>query len=305
MKYPRFAFSGYLLPVLLLFCYIADIYFVFQDNRNYYLLFFVLHSCLGLLFCLVTLTGREARFAAGTELSYEKDEMKRRLEEMYGECQMLREKAAANAAQLEQLQDECRNAKEAAGSLSRKLAASQKKLETFEQFFPADGQHADARAYSLLPPCLWDHAASDCADIAAIAGEVLELLSSAAINSGIFLRLSAPSAPLPLRVCPQALRTLFFDLIRNSAAHMHRTGSIAITLSSIGEEVLIVCRDEREENEAISIPDNRYEPGSLEFAQANAIVCFYGGRIHAKSIPGHGMTVYIRLPVTEREEIIR
>ena len=119
------------------------------------------------------------------------------------------------------------------------------------------------------------------------------------------INISSSNTTLLVKADPIRLLILFRNIIDNSIKYMRKAGSLVITISTIGEDIFIVCKDTGEglpEDETKHIFElnyqgsNRVSGNGLGLAQAKAIVDYYGGTIYAKSSTGSGMGIYIQLP---------
>ncbi len=172
----------------------------------------------------------------------------------------------------------------------------------------ADEQSSRTAAYeALLPPIDPEEAEDETLDILSIARDTIAELSSFAEAARIELILSAPESTLLVKANRSRLRILFRNIIDNSIKYMHRSGSLLITISNIGDDIFIVLKDngaglsETETSHIFELNyqgSNRVSGNGLGLTQAKAIVDYYGGSIYAKSTVGRGMGIYIQLPTT-------
>ena len=145
----------------------------------------------------------------------------------------------------------------------------------------------------------------DPVNIITIARQVVGDLRLAAEKAGISIMVSSGSDTILVKADPTRINILFRNIVDNSIKYMQRAGSLIITISSIGDDIFIVLKDNGNglsENEAQHIFElnyqgsNRISGNGLGLAQARAIVNSYGGTIYAKSTVGKGMGIYIQLP---------
>lgn len=171
----------------------------------------------------------------------------------------------------------------------------------------AEPQPCAASYEALLPPVDPDEAENETLDILAIAKDTIRELSAFASAAHIELVLSAPESSLLVKANRSRLRILFRNIIDNSIKYMHRSGSLLITISNIGDDIFIVLKDngaglsETETSHIFELNyqgSNRVSGNGLGLTQAKAIVDYYGGSIYAKSTVGRGMGIYIQLPTT-------
>ena len=115
---------------------------------------------------------------------------------------------------------------------------------------------------------------------------------------------------------PQEVSQLMSEIVANHLKDREKieiydptsgSGSLLITISSIGDDIFIVLKDNGNglsEHETKHIFElnyqgtNRVSGNGLGLTQAKAIVDYYGGSIYAKSMIGRGMGIYIQLPTT-------
>ena len=127
-----------------------------------------------------------------------------------------------------------------------------------------------------------------------------------AAKAGLSINVSSSEKDVPVKADRDLIRILFRNIVDNSIKYMNRSGSLIITISTIGDDVFIIFKDTGEgltasETEHIFELNyqgsNRISGNGLGLYQAKAIVGYYGGTIYAKSCPGNGMGVYIQLPL--------
>lgn len=160
---------------------------------------------------------------------------------------------------------------------------------------------------ALLPPIDPAEVANETIDILSIARETIDELSSFAKEVDLKIVLSAPENSLLVKANKGRLRIMFRNIIDNSIKYMNRSGTLVITISSIGDDIFIVLKDngnglsEHETKHIFELNyqgSNRVSGNGLGLTQAKAIVDYYGGSIYAKSMIGRGMGIYIQLPTT-------
>jgi PAS domain S-box-containing protein len=154
-----------------------------------------------------------------------------------------------------------------------------------------------------------DEAARRPTDLARIAQDVVELTRprwSKPLPDGgaIELRLDAPSTVL-VRGDAAELREVLTNLVLNSLDALSRGGRIGITVAAEGDTAIARVEDDG----AGMAPDvlrSAFEPffttkgergTGLGLSISSAIVEGHGGRIEARSAPGAGTTMTIRLPL--------
>ena len=160
---------------------------------------------------------------------------------------------------------------------------------------------------SILPGFLPDRAESATVSVIEIAKSVARELKDDAIKAGVNITVSEVEEQLLVKADPNMLRILFHNIVDNAIKYMNRHGSLIITVSSIDDDIFIVCKDTgeglatEETNHIFELNyqgSNRISGNGLGLYQAKAIVTYYGGTIYAKSTPGKGMGIYIQLPTT-------
>lgn len=160
---------------------------------------------------------------------------------------------------------------------------------------------------SILPGFLPDRTESATVSVIEIAKSVARELKDDAIKAGVNITVSEVEEQLLVKADPNMLRILFRNIVDNAIKYMNRHGSLIITVSSIDDDIFIVCKDtgeglaSEETNHIFELNyqgSNRISGNGLGLYQAKAIVTYYGGTIYAKSTPGKGMGIYIQLPTT-------
>lgn len=158
---------------------------------------------------------------------------------------------------------------------------------------------------SVLPDYLPAKSETSTVNIIDVARSVSREFSDEAAKAGLTVNISSSDELLLVRADQNLLRTLFRNIVDNSIKYMNRHGSLIITISSVGDDIFVVCKDTGEglsENETEHIFElnyqgsNRISGNGLGLFQAKAIVSYYGGTIYAKSNTGKGMGIYIQLP---------
>ena len=101
------------------------------------------------------------------------------------------------------------------------------------------------------------------------------------------------------------------NIVDNAVKYMQRAGNLHITVSSVADDIFIVCKDDGLGIGKDELPyifdlnfqgSNRVSGNGLGLTQARDIVNAYGGTIYAKSAPGAGMGIYIQLPGNNSKE---
>lgn len=283
--------------VLLFACYIASLYFIVINNRSLLILFFILHSCLSIIFVLILhdKMTRQALQQKDNNVSQFKDEL-----EMLSKCN-------EEIATLKKERDSLLLEKE---QLSSKYADAEKQISTLTDSLAEEKKNREVNTTSgSLSHLLPQDETPVQLDIIAAANRVIEEMSTYSRQSGINILLSSASDRLIVRADASFIRIMFRNIIDNSIKYMNRNGSLVITISNIGDDLFIVLKDNGDglpTNETAHIFElnyqgsNRVSGNGLGLTQAKAIVEYYGGTIYAKSEPGKGMGIYIQLPTNSR-----
>lgn len=285
-----------LLLLILIFCYCATLLFLFRGNAYLFLLFFILHSCIGLVYIFVSQNKLLSRYEQARELSYDRNTQKQILNQKKEELERLQKKFAKSQQTIEGLRQDLEDAKVHILSLEAAVqeASSQdldiKDSESMEQLLPF-GSEGEKNAETL--------------DIIQSARAAVKEMEPFTQKAGITVQISSSSASIAIKANPSLLRILFRNIIDNSVKYMRRTGRLVITISCIGDDLFIVLKDngdglDTKETEHIFELNyqgsNRVSGNGLGLTQARAIVRHYGGTIYAKSSSGNGMAIYIQLP---------
>ncbi|MBQ9608704.1 MAG: HAMP domain-containing histidine kinase [Lachnospiraceae bacterium] len=160
---------------------------------------------------------------------------------------------------------------------------------------------------SILPEGITPREALSTVNIVDVARSVVEELHTAALRAGLRVQVSSGEEQILVRADEDLLRVLFRNIVDNSIKYMNRQGILVITLSTIGDDLFVVLKDNgeglssEETNHIFELNyqgSNRISGNGLGLAQAKAVVEYYGGNIYAKSTMGGGMGIYIQLPTT-------
>lgn len=175
------------------------------------------------------------------------------------------------------------------------------RIEALESKEPGEGG-----IYDFLPP-VPEEESSETIDIIKTARDTVKELEEFAQRVSVLLEVSAAEGSLLVRADRSRMRIMFRNIIDNSIKYMQKAGRLIITISSIGDDIFIVLKDnglglDAEETKHIFELNyqgsNRISGNGLGLAQARAIVEYYGGTIYAKSNKDRGMGIYIQLPTT-------
>lgn len=284
-----------ILLIIVSLCYLGTLYFLVTDNRPVMILFFVLHSCLCIVLLLIIHEKmvRQALLQADyTSPAFEEE--KQELEKYSHEVASLKKERESLLVEKEHLAAQCSTSQARIAELEASLSDAQS-ASTDEQ--------KNSGLNHLLPP---EESPVDL-NMIACANKAIEEMSPYSSKAGIKLQLSNASESLMVRADATYIRILFRNIIDNSIKYMKRNGSLVITISNIGDDLFIVCKDNGEglptdeTNHIFELNyqgSNRISGNGLGLTQAKAIVEYYGGTIYAKSEYGKGMGIYIQLPMT-------
>lgn len=276
--------------------------FLFLDNGWIFLACFILHSIFLLLFCYFT-------YHQHLTDPNEVDELAERLvsvkTEWREETERLKQELSRKDETVENLKEQYAELTAKNTELSDKIVAME--LEEAQKIAAEDAKPAETDPSSILPaylPKRMDTATVNIIDVArSVAKEFFDIAATAGLN----INVSSADELLLVKADQNLLRTLFRNIIDNSIKYMNRHGSLIITISSIGDDIFVVCKDTGEglaSDETKHIFElnyqgsNRVSGNGLGLFQAKAIVDYYGGTIYAKSNTGSGMGIYIQLPTT-------
>lgn len=282
----------YLLLILAFFCFASAIYSLFQGSRFLTLLFFVLHACSGILFFLISLNRQSLEVTPEPELSYDRNLQKQLLTEKAEEADRLRRQNAQIRKRADQLELELET-----------LKKEQQTILEQQEKTAALICNAEPPLSGLLPARKEEQRIQ--LDLITAIRRIMEEMQPFTQKAGIQMQLSSSNESLILLADPEYLRILLRNVIDNAVKYMQKSGRLIITVSSIGEDIFMVLKDNgnglnSEETEHIFELNyqgsNRVSGNGLGLTQAKAIVDHYGGSIYARSGSGNGMAVYIQLP---------
>ena len=281
--------------------YLLVLYSFFRFDLWMILLFFILHSLvlltLAFLFWkntledndLIELQAKYQKIAVDSENAAEA--LKSKLDEQLRLCEEKEQELVSANLRIRALNEELSGVRASADDAKAALAEA----------------GAEDAYEALLPPVDPNEDPNETIDIIEIAQDTISELSDFAKKVNLNIVLSAPDNTMLVRASRERLRILFRNIIDNSIKYMNRSGSLLITISSIGDDIFIVLKDNGNglsEHETKHIFElnyqgtNRVSGNGLGLTQAKAIVDYYGGSIYAKSTIGRGMGIYIQLPTT-------
>lgn len=282
--------------------YLLVLYSFFRFDLWLILLFFILHSLvlltLAFLFWknnledndLIEMQARYQKAAADNEQAA--DTLRGKLDEQIRLCEKKDQELIDARLRIRALDEELTGVRASADSAKAALAEAAENENAYE---------------ALLPPADPNEDPNETIDIIQIARDTISELTDFAKKAHLDIVLSAPDSTMLVKASRERLRILFRNIIDNSIKYMNRSGSLLITISSIGDDIFIVLKDngnglsERETKHIFELNyqgTNRVSGNGLGLTQAKAIVDYYGGSIYAKSMIGRGMGIYIQLPTT-------
>lgn len=283
-----------LLLVVLLLCYGGTVVLLILNLRAPFLLLFILYSCVSAVYLLVSFDHMTRVSLKQTEQSSLPLEDELQLIAQYKQENIsLKQERDNLSEEKEQLSEKCSRQDEQISNLTASLEQMQTAADNSEilnDLLPQEENPVDLNILDVV-------------------NKVLEEMAPYSRRAGIQLLLSSASDRLMVRADVSFIRILFRNIIDNSIKYMHRNGNLVITVSSIGDDLFIVLKDNGEglpANETHHIFElnyqgsNRVSGNGLGLTQAKAIVEYYGGTIYAKSNSGNGMGIYIQLPANSR-----
>lgn len=276
-------------------CYLLTIYGFFRSTPGTTLLFFILHSITLMAFSYITYH-RSLDPEKTDELSILREEYNR----LADKKQALSKEIDLIKKQSEEQDQSHRNTRVELESALSRMQEQRDALQ--EQLSQKEVPTPD----SLLPPLLSEEVESQLLDIVQTARDTIQEFLPFAEKAGIKLQISSASDTLLVKADPQRIRILFRNIVDNSIKYMNRAGNLIITMSTVGNDIFIVLKDNGDGLSAEETPhifemnyqgSNRISGNGLGLTQAKAIVDSYGGTIYARSTPGNGMGIYIQIPI--------
>jgi signal transduction histidine kinase len=220
-------------------------------------------------------------------------------------------KAPETEEELESLKEQYSRLVQENTTLSQELSQSQKQYEELKAFMEepevSETKEAAAPSFeSLLPPVDSDADPQETINIIQVAKDTIEEFLPFSSKAGIQIQVSTATDSLFVKASLQRIRILFRNIIDNSIKYMNQAGNLVITISTIGDDIFIVLKDNGKGLPEAETPhifeinyqgSNRISGNGLGLTQAKAIVDSYGGTIYAKSTMGKGMGIYIQIPI--------
>jgi two-component system OmpR family sensor kinase/two-component system sensor histidine kinase BaeS len=144
-------------------------------------------------------------------------------------------------------------------------------------------------------------------DLAVLVGDVARSFEAAARAGGIELRIDAPATLPLLELDPVRVREVLANLVANALRYTPRGGCVAIAATQADGGIEVVISDTGAGIAAADLPRifDRFAKGEdsrgsgLGLAIARKLVDAHGGSIAARSAPGAGTTMTVRLPMAE------
>lgn len=273
-------------------CFVLILFNIWSASFWLAVIFFLLH-CVSLLSftCLCyTSAPDQADSARYGQLKAEYDQLSSQCEDWKAQA----EKAKSASLELERTRAELEQTRNLLTAMENQAASAE---ETFDS--------QKALYESLLPP-LKDGPSDEPIDLIRTVRNVIGEFTPFSRQAGIQIHISSTEESLALMADTERIRILFRNIIDNSIKYMKRPGSLTITISTLGDDVFIVLKDDGEGLPAEETThvfemnfqgSNRVSGNGLGLTQAKVIVEAYGGTIYAKSSQGKGMGIYIQIPV--------
>lgn len=288
MDHQRITKSELALGLAMALFYLCTLYALVSGQRTLLLFFFLLHSCLCIVFFLVSCGQISLAVLDHCENN-------RREEELEDEISRYQENLTASEKKEKDLLRE-----------NQMLTSRVAELETAAAMVPTVISEQSA-PNPLLPP----EEARQEFDLAALAGKVLDSFHQQASEHSIRLQLSTSGEPIMMTADPAYLAVVIRNITDNAIKYAGRGNSLFLTLSSMGDQIFLVFKDNGPgipEEEASHIFDlnyqgsNRRNGSGLGLTQVKAVIEHLGGTIEVKSGDCPGMALYITLPVNQEAE---
>lgn len=266
-------------------CYALVLFSFLNSSLWLVLIFFILHSLALLYFSYFTYSNSQA-----PQMEEEFTALKEQYRQLVKENELL-------SSDLSQAYKE-----------NEKLKAAREELETVRGELAASAKEPapDEALAALLPPIDPDTEKQETINIIQIARDTIQEFLPFSSKAGIQILVSAAEDTLLVKASSKRIRILFRNIIDNSIKYMNQAGNLVITISTVGDDIFIVLKDNGKGLPAEETPhifeinyqgSNRISGNGLGLTQAKAIVDSYGGTIYAKSTEGKGMGIYIQIPI--------
>lgn len=266
-------------------CYALVLFSFLNSSLWLVLIFFILHSLALLYFSYFTYSNSQA-----PQMEEEFTALKEQYRQLVKENELL----SSDLSQAHKENEKLKAAREELETVRGELAASAKE--------PAP----DEALAALLPPIDPDTEKQETINIIQIARDTIQEFLPFSSKAGIQILVSAAEDTLLVKASSKRIRILFRNIIDNSIKYMNQAGNLVITISTVGDDIFIVLKDNGKGLPAEETPhifeinyqgSNRISGNGLGLTQAKAIVDSYGGTIYAKSTEGKGMGIYIQIPI--------
>lgn len=273
-------------------CFVLILFNIWSASFWLAVIFFLLHcvSLLSFTYLCYTSAPDQADSARYGQLKAEYDQLSSQCEDWKAQA----EKAKSASLELERTRAELEQTRNLLIAMENQAASAE---ETFDS--------QKALYESLLPP-LKGEPSDEPIDLIRTVRNVIGEFTPFSKQAGIQIHISSTEESLALMADTERIRILFRNIIDNSIKYMKRPGSLTITISTLGDDVFIVLKDDGEGLPAEETThvfemnfqgSNRVSGNGLGLTQAKVIVEAYGGTIYAKSSQGKGMGIYIQIPV--------
>lgn len=167
-------------------------------------------------------------------------------------------------------------------------------------------EQADAEGVSDEP--------AEAVDLEPLLERCRRMMAPVADGAGIELAVTVP-APLPaVQAAPRACRQIVINLLSNAIKFTDRAGRVELFAERVGDRVRVVVRDtgigiplaeiDRLGTPFMRLADRngrRREGAGLGLSVVKALAAVHGGTLDIRSLPGHGTTVAVDLPVAVTE----
>lgn len=266
-------------------CYALVLFSFLNSSLWLVLIFFILHSLSLLYFTYLTYSYSQA------------PQIEEELSTLKEQCKQLANENTRLTSQLSQAHKENQQLKTIQNDLDaarQELAAASKEPAPEDALSP------------LLPPIDQDAENQETINIIQVANDTIQEFLPFSAKEEIQILVSASTETLLVKASSQRIRILFRNIIDNSIKYMNQPGTLVITISTVGDDIFIVLKDNGKGLPATETPhifeinyqgSNRISGNGLGLTQAKAIVDSYGGTIYAKSTEGKGMGIYIQIPI--------
>ena len=229
-------------------------------------------------------------------------------EKWRNESALQKEEISNKEAEINSLKKDIMSQSQKIGEYSDEISELIQQISSLKDSVSQPKEDKDVDITSVLPANLLSPSDSLTIDIISVAKNVADSFRDIAKNAGVTITISAQDEALLVKADRNLIQTLFRNIVDNSIKYMNKMGSLVITISSISDDIFVVCKDNGNglsEDETPHIFElnfqgsNRISGNGLGLFQAKAIVEYYGGNIYARSYIGGGMGIYIQLPGTQ------